>query len=85
MLFFLDFASRQKLTVDSYKDQAIGILEKNSEGKLAMTSVILDPVIHYSGTPATKEQEQEIHHLAHQECFIANSVKTIVEVKGHLY
>ncbi len=81
MLFFLSIAAKQKWLVDSYEDRAIGILEKNAEGKLAMTQVILDPIINYSGSNPTRDQEMKMHHLAHQECFIANSVKTVVEIK----
>ncbi len=58
-----------------------GTLEKNEEGKLAMTKVVLEPDIKYSGETPSKEQQAEIHHLAHEACFIANSVKTIVEIK----
>ncbi len=81
MLFFLSIAARKKWVIDSYEDRASGILEKNEEGKLAMTKVVLDPDIRYSGDTPSKEQEAEIHHLAHEVCFIANSVKTIVEIK----
>ena len=82
MLFFLSIAAKQKWLVDSYEDRATGVLEKNTEGKLAMTQVTLDPKINYSGSKPSKEQELKIHHLAHQECFIANSVKTKVEIKA---
>jgi organic hydroperoxide reductase OsmC/OhrA len=81
MLFFLSIAAKKKWVIDSYKDQATGFLETNAEGKLAMTRVILDPIIRYSGHKPSKEQETQVHHLAHQECFIANSVKTLIEIK----
>ncbi len=81
MLFFLSIAAKQKWLVDSYEDRAIGILEKDAEGKLAMTQVTLDPIINYSGDNPSRRQELKMHHLAHQECFIANSVKTVVEIK----
>jgi organic hydroperoxide reductase OsmC/OhrA len=81
MLFFLSIAAKQNWIIDSYEDRATGVLEANAEGKLAMTNVTLAPVIRYSGPAPTTEQEHEIHHLAHQECFIANSVKTVVKIK----
>ena len=81
MLFFLSFAAKNKWIIDRYEDSASGTLEKNEEGKLAMTKVVLDPKIKYSGETPSKEQEAEIHHLAHEACFIANSVKTVVEIK----
>ncbi|GAA0421400.1 OsmC family protein [Cocleimonas flava] len=81
MLFFLSFAAKNKWIIDRYEDSASGTLEKNEEGKLAMTKVVLNPEIKYSGETPSKEQEAEIHHLAHEACFIANSVKTVVEIK----
>lgn len=83
MLFYLSIAAKKKWVIDSYEDRASGILEKNEQGKLAMTKVVLDPIIQYVGEEPTKEQEMEIHHLAHEECFIANSVKTVVEIKDN--
>jgi organic hydroperoxide reductase OsmC/OhrA len=77
MLSFLAIAAKKKVTVDSYQDDAIGFLE-NDGGRLWMTRVILRPRIVSSGDPATLS---EIHHLAHQACFIANSVKTDVQVE----
>ncbi|TBR21832.1 OsmC family peroxiredoxin, partial [bacterium] len=37
MLTFLAIASRKRLVVDSYEDAAVGILEKNAAGRLAVT------------------------------------------------
>jgi organic hydroperoxide reductase OsmC/OhrA len=82
MLFFLSIAAKKKLLVDSYDDNAEGVLEENSEGQLAMTRIILDPKIIYSGKQPNKEEIQKMHHLAHQQCFLANSVKTVITVKG---
>jgi len=82
MLFFLDIASKKKLLIDSYIDYAEGVLEKDTEGKLAMTRVILNPTIVFSGDQPSEDTLHKIHHLSHQACFIANSVKTVVTVKG---
>jgi len=76
MLFYLSIAAKQKWVIDSYEDKAVGVLEKNKTGKLAMTTVTLNPAIKYSGAQPTNKQEKAIHHLAHEECFIANSVLT---------
>ena len=81
MLFYLSIAAKKKCLIESYEDNAYGTLEKNEGGKLAMTKVVLEPDIKYSGETPSKEQQAEIHHLAHEACFIANSVKTIVEIK----
>jgi len=82
MLFFLSIAAKKHLLVDSYIDHAEGVLEENSGGNLAMTKVILNPTIVYSGTQPSDEVIQKIHHLSHQHCFLANSVKTVITVKG---
>lgn len=77
MLWFLSIAAKKQFCVDRYFDKAIGVMEKNSEGKLAMTLVVLKPEVSFSGEMLpTSEQIENMHHQAHQECFIANSVKT---------
>jgi organic hydroperoxide reductase OsmC/OhrA len=77
MLSFLAIAAKKKVTVDSYQDDAVGFLE-NDGGKLWITRVILRPRVISSADAATMAQ---IHHMAHDACFIANSVKTIVTVE----
>ncbi|MCH9648336.1 MAG: OsmC family protein [Deltaproteobacteria bacterium] len=82
MLTFLAIASRKRLVVDSYQDEAKGFLEKNERGALAVTRVILKPTIEFdSATPVSPEQLAKIHQLSHKECFIANSVKTSIVVE----
>lgn len=81
MLFFLSFAARKGYVVDSYVDEAQGVMERNEEGRLAMTSVKLRPRIAYQGTRPERSVEEELHHQAHEACFLANSVKTKVETQ----
>ncbi|HEX7011153.1 MAG TPA: OsmC family protein [Steroidobacteraceae bacterium] len=81
MLFFLSFAARKGYVVDSYVDEAQGVMERNEEGRLAMTSVKLRPRITYQGTRPERSVEEELHHQAHEACFLANSVKTKVETQ----
>ena len=79
MLFFLDFASRAKFMVDLYRDAAVGVMGKNANGKMMMTVVTLRPRVNFSGQRMPTEDEvMELHHRAHAECYIANSVKTDV-------
>ncbi|MCK6261703.1 OsmC family protein [Vibrio sp. ZSDE26] len=77
MLVFLSIAAKRKYVVESYIDSAVGTLSENEEGKMAVTKVILRPDITFSGdrTP-DREQLKKLHHLSHENCFIANSVKT---------
>jgi organic hydroperoxide reductase OsmC/OhrA len=81
MLTFLALAANKGFVVESYEDAAVGHLEKNTQGKLAITRVELHPKIVYGGgkqpTPADLEW---LHDKAHKECFIANSVTTDVRV-----
>lgn len=79
MLWFLSIAARQKFCVDRYTDAAIGVMGKNAEGKMAMLTVTLKPEVQFSGDRLpTPDDIARMHHEAHEECFIANSVKTEV-------
>jgi len=81
MLWFLHLACTQKLVVDRYVDRAGGVLEKNAEGKLAMTRVTLKPSVTFSGTQPSEADVRALHERAHEKCFIANSVKTEVFIE----
>lgn len=77
MLFFLSFAAKRGFVVDSYRDEAVGILAKNAEGRMAMTRVTLHPAVRFGGERQPSAGEIDaIHHDSHEACFIANSVKT---------
>jgi Predicted redox protein, regulator of disulfide bond formation len=76
MLWFLSLAAEAGFVVDDYEDRASGILGKNAEGKAAMTEVTLRPVVVFSGKRPTEEEFARLHERAHEECFIASSVKT---------
>lgn len=79
MLFFLGIAAKKRWVVDAYTDNAIGVMENDSDGNMAMTKVTLRPKVDFSGEKLpTLEQVEKVHHQSHQECFIANSVKTEV-------
>ena len=79
MLWFLSIAAKRGFVVESYRDEAAGVMSKNAAGKLAMTKVTLHPAVAFAGklrpSPA---QHQAMHHEAHEQCFIANSVTTDV-------
>jgi organic hydroperoxide reductase OsmC/OhrA len=82
MLTFVWLASRQGFQVDSYHDQAIGAISKNEKGIPWVSTVTLRPRIAYSGPKLpTPADEERLHHAAHEQCFIANSVKTQVNVE----
>ncbi len=82
MLTYLYLASKQGFQVDTYEDEAIGIMTKNEKGVPWVSSVTLHPQIAYSGGKLpTPTDEARLHHLAHEQCFIANSIKTAVTVE----
>ena len=82
MLTFLFLAAKQGFQIDSYEDESVGAMTKNEKGIPWVSSVTLNPKIVYSGEkrPAAAD-EKHLHHLAHEQCFIANSVKTEIVVK----
>ena len=85
MLWFLSIAAARKFSVDSYVDDASGVMAKNAEGKTVVTVVTLRPSVVFSGDLVpTVEQIHALHHKAHAECFIANSVKTEVRCEPKL-
>jgi organic hydroperoxide reductase OsmC/OhrA len=82
MLTYLYLASRHGFQVDSYQDEAIGIIGSNERGAPWVSKVTLHPKIAYSGDRIpTAEEVAHLHHLSHEQCFIANSVKTDVTVE----
>jgi len=83
MLTFLYVAAKQGFVVDGYADEAVGEMTKNERGKFWVSKVTLSPRITFTGDKRpTSEQLDELHHLAHEECYIANSVKSEVVVQG---
>ena len=81
MLTFLALAARRRLVVAAYCDTAVGYLEPLPSGHLAMTRVKLKPKVTFAaGTDISPDQFKKLHDRAHEECFIANSVKTDITV-----
>ena len=81
MLTFLAMASRKGLVVNDYHDEAVGFLEKNAEGKLALTRVSLRPTVTFEGPGPSAAVVRELHEAAHDGCFLANSVRTRIEIE----
>lgn len=80
MLFFLSLAAAKNILVESYRDEAEGVLKKGDDGKLRITRVILRPQATYRGEGAPDRTLLEaLHHEAHEQCFIANSVTADIE------
>lgn len=82
MLWFLAIAAKRGFLVDSYQDEAIGVMARDSAGKLAMTVVTLRPRVEFSGERMPGPADIDaMHHEAHEACYIASSVKSDVRVE----
>src|SRR5215831_2703667 len=82
MLTYLYVASRKGFEITSYEDEAVGVMTKNERGIPWVSTVTLRPKIMYGGSKTpTAEELAQMHHAAHEQCFIANSVKTDVKVE----
>lgn len=82
MLFFLSFAARAGIVVDSYVDGAFGVMDQDGDGRMAITRIVLRPAILFSGTPPDAAQLVHLHQQAHHHCYIANSLKAEVVVEA---
>ena len=81
MLTFLALAANRGYVVDEYRDAAVAVLDKNAEGKMAVVKATLTPKVSFSGDKRpTPDEYAKLHERAHAACFIANSVKTAVDV-----
>ncbi|HUR97265.1 MAG TPA: OsmC family protein [Pyrinomonadaceae bacterium] len=82
MLTFLWVAAKRGFVIDSYEDDAVGEMSE-ADGKPWVSKITLDPKIEWGGeTTPTNEELAEMHHAAHDGCYIANSIKSEVVVTG---
>jgi organic hydroperoxide reductase OsmC/OhrA len=81
MLTFLDLARRAGFVIESYEDDAVGLLEEIAPQRRGITAVTLRPRIAWRGAPPDPAKLDDLHHQAHDTCFIANSVTTKVTVE----
>lgn len=75
MLWFLSLAAEAGWVVDAYDDEAEGLLARDGDGRLAITAVTLRPQVRFGGNPPGPEALHTLHEKAHDECFLARSVK----------
>ena len=81
MLFFLYFAAKAGFVVDCYDDAAVGVMSKNERGKLFVSKVTLNPSVAFTGGKQPTDADLgEMHHRAHEECYVANSVRSEVVI-----
>ncbi|MDQ0464666.1 organic hydroperoxide reductase OsmC/OhrA [Caulobacter ginsengisoli] len=84
MLTFLHKAREAGFVVTAYRDEAEGKITRIAPGRMAVTHVALRPAIVFEGRAPTAAELDHLHHAAHEDCFIANSVKTEVVVEQAL-
>lgn len=83
MLTFLWLASKAGFVVDDYRDEAVGTMTRNERRISWISLVTLRPAIRWSGEKRpTAEDLARLHHDAHEQCFIANSVKSEIVVQA---
>ncbi len=83
MLMFLYRAAKSGFVVDSYDDLAVGTMETDSRGRQSITAVKLAPTVSFSGVMRPSDEAvKRLHHEAHEECYIANSVRSEISVAG---
>ncbi|MBR1217832.1 OsmC family protein [Bradyrhizobium sp. U87765 SZCCT0131] len=80
MLTFLYIAASHGFVVDSYRDEARGTMQTDDRGHFSVTRVTLTPVVTYGGPPPDRETEAQLHQEAHAQCFLANSVRTMITI-----
>ena len=78
MLFFLSIAAKRRLVVKSYVDDAKGVMTEDDKGRMMMSKVTLRPLVEWQGAEPARDTLLRMHHWSHEQCFIANSVKTEV-------
>jgi organic hydroperoxide reductase OsmC/OhrA len=82
LLWFLSIAAKAGFVVDHYADHAEGTMGVNAAGKQAVVTVTLRPRVTFVGARGPSPEEHlALHEAAHAECFIANSVTTVVRVE----
>ena len=82
MLVFHSLAARRGLAVDAYVDEAEGIMERNADGREAITRIVLRPRITWRGDVPDPATLDALHHEAHEGCYIANSVRSEIVVEA---
>jgi organic hydroperoxide reductase OsmC/OhrA len=82
MLTFLALAARDGFVVEDYRDEAVGMMERNEQKRIAITRVVLRPAITWGGEAPDQQKLDKLHENAHKHCFIANSVTTKIDVEA---
>ena len=81
MLFFLHLAAKAGYVVERYRDAATGAMAPNEDGRLFVATVTLAPAVEFGdGAKPDAAALAALHHAAHDGCYLANSVRTVITV-----
>ena len=81
MLTFLWLAAKAGFNIASYADNAVGEMAAMEDGRQWLAKITRDPQIEWLGNAPTAQQLADLHHRAHEQCYIANSIKSEIVVK----
>jgi organic hydroperoxide reductase OsmC/OhrA len=82
MLWFLHLAAKARIDVVEYEDDAGALMPEDDE-PVRITEITLRPRIVVAGD-AGEEHVLKLVHLAHEHCYIANSLKTTVRLEPRI-
>lgn len=82
MLFFLAFAAKAGLTVDSYRDEPVAELGRDERGRTSLVTATLRPRAVFAGATPDAGVIAELHERSHRYCYIANSLRTEVTIEA---
>lgn len=82
MLFFLGYAAKAGFIVDRYIDQVVGTMSKDERGRIGLTEIVLRPAISWGGEAPDAAALADLHHRAHDACYIANSLRADIRVEA---
>lgn len=82
MLFFLSLAAKSGFSVERYEDAAVGTMAKDERGRISLTEIVLRPQINWNGREPDADALADLHHRAHEACYIANSLRATVRVEA---
>jgi organic hydroperoxide reductase OsmC/OhrA len=79
MLWFLHLASKARVDVVAYEDEAIALMPEDEE-PVRITEITLRPRIGIAGD-ASVERVRKLVETAHSHCFVANSLNSSMKIE----
>lgn len=83
MLWYLHLCADAGIVVETYEDNPVGVLDLSTGTKASFTKITLRPKIQIQDANAV-EQALQLHHLAHEKCFISNSINSEIVIEADI-